>query len=206
MWRSKQALVLVEVKGRARRLGQTQALFWASFLTIVILLFQLAGVLELAQDPISGPDYLAAASFVAARHQSGDPVIVAVPPPVYLVFESTADLVFLPSPIEAKRAQRYTRVLADGQFVDFWLGSPSIVSTEGLCELLNQSPNLWLVVDDTRLNADWAYLGPMADVIRGRTTEVFRGNGGVAVRRPVPDMQASADSLVACGRLPTTPP
>lgn len=163
---------------------------------VVLLLAQLGGLVELVRNPTTGPDYFAAAAFVAVRHRAGEPVIVAIPPPAYLALGSAADLVFLPSPLEAERAQRYTRRLPSGVYVDYWLGVPSIVTAAALCRALAGSPRPWLLVDEMRLGDAGIYAGPMADLIRARTVVVFVGQGGVTVRRPT---DAGAAAGATCG-------
>jgi hypothetical protein len=122
---------------------------------------------------------------------SGQPVLIALPPPGYLALDERDDLVFLASSLEAQRAQRYTRRTANGDYVDFWLGVPAIVSTEQLCSVINASPDLWLIVDESRLESDWAFAGLMADAIRASTHEVYSGVGGVTVRRPNREARSS---------------
>ena len=158
----------------------------ACLVASIILLFQLGGLLTFISRPPSGPDYVAATEFVERSHTPGEPIVSAIPPPVYLARQTMDDLVFLPGPLEGVRAQRYTRMTAQGEYFDFWLGVPSIVSVEALCDTLGNNPDLWLIVDESRLSDSIAYQGPMADVIRGTTMIVFAGDGGVEVRRPVP--------------------
>jgi len=157
----------------------------AVLLASLILLFQVGGLLSFVKRPPSGPDYLAATEYVEQRHKPGELIVSAIPPPVYLVRQTMDDLVFLPGPLDGVRAQRYTRLTGQGEFSDYWLGVPSIVSVTALCDTIAGNPDLWLVVDESRLNESIAYQGPMAEVIRGTTMIVFAGDGGVEVRRPV---------------------
>jgi hypothetical protein len=103
----------------------------------------------------------------------------------------------LPSPIDRARAQRYTRILDDGRYVDYWTGSDSVVDVAGLCNMLLTTPDMWLVLDDARLKADWAYEGPMAEVIRGMTYIQFSGDAGAQVRRvkPLPGRDPAAEQI-----------
>ena len=162
----------------------TEFTIWPIALAGVLLILQLGGLLNLVEDPPAGPDYFAAAKYVETSHEAGDPIIVAIPPPVFLALKSPDDMYFLPGPLDAPRAQRYTRHLDSGQYVDYWLGIPSIVSVNELCDVLVQSPTSWLIVDEIRLNSPAAYFGPMADLIRGATSTTYTGDGGVTVRRP----------------------
>jgi hypothetical protein len=132
------------------------------------------------------------------HHAPGEPIISAIPPPVFIVSQNRKDLIFLPGPLEGTRAQRYTRLVGDGMYVDYWLGVPSIVSLGALCDAISENPDLWLIVDAVRLNDAFAYKGPMADVIRGTTAVVQAGGGGVEVRRPMPREQWDSTSKAYC--------
>jgi hypothetical protein len=169
----------------------------------LVLLEQVSGLVDVIHHPVLGADYQAAANFVAAQYVPGEPVLIALPPPGYLALGEPDDLVFLASSLEAQRAQRYTRRTVDGRYVDFWLGVPAIVSTEQLCSAIAASPDLWLIVDETRLDRDWAFAGPMADAIRTSTSEVYSGAGGVSVRRPISGESIPSDSPCGQGN-PTT--
>jgi hypothetical protein len=46
--------------------------------------------------------------------------------------------------------------------VDYWLGIDAIASTADLCAALAAHPDAWLVVDDDRVGAPWAFSEPMA--------------------------------------------
>jgi hypothetical protein len=183
--------------------GTPQSSRWAIVIAVALAMSQASGVLNLAKNPIIGPDYIEASSYVASHRLPGEPIVVAVPAAAYLKVESTADMLFLPGTVEGRRAQRYARILDSGQIVDYWLGVPAITSTAALCELLDESPNLWLIVDETRLHADWALAGPMADVIQARSSIVFSGRGGVSVRRPLPPSLSTTESLTLCGIEPS---
>jgi hypothetical protein len=139
---------------------------------------------------------------VAERRQPGEKVLVALPPPAFLAFNSTEDLIFLSSPISRKRAQRYTRLTEDGGYVDYWAGVDSVVDTASLCQTLLNEPGLWLIVDESRLDADWAFRGSMATVIRGLTYIRFDADGGAMVRRlaPAPSRTARAEQLCAAAQ------
>ena len=168
---------------RAHRPARALVLVTVALIGLV-LVEQIGGLVDVTRRPVLGADYQSAAAYVAARHAPGQPVVIALPPPGYLALGERDDLVFLASSLEDLRAQRYTRLTVDGRYVDFWLGVPAIVSAEELCAALDTSPDLWLIVDETRLNSDWAFAGSMANAIFGSTHEVFSGTGGVSVRRP----------------------
>jgi hypothetical protein len=88
---------------------------------------------------------------------------------------------------------------SDGRYVDYWTGVRSIVSTGQLCQALLGSPDLWMLIDGARLNADWAYLGDMATVINGLTYIRYYDMSGAMVRRlaPAPSRDPLAEKLCA---------
>jgi hypothetical protein len=171
----------------------------------VVVLHDVNGLYRLRENPVTGTDYLPAAEFIAARHEPGQKILTALPPPAYLALNSTGDLIFLSSPLDRKRAQRYTRLTADGAYVDYWTGVDSVVDVRSLCGTLLNEPNLWLLVDRSRLSADWAFEGPMAVVIEGLTYLRYEAEGGAMVRRlaPVPARDPAAE--VICDTVLTSP-
>jgi hypothetical protein len=158
--------------------------------------YDFAGMRRLRADPVIGVDYLPVVQYVAERKKQGEKVIVALPPPAFLAFGSTKDLIFLPGPIERYRAQRFTLLSDDGRFVDFWTGVDTIVDTAGLCQMLISEPDLWLIVDESRLIGDWALAGPMAQVIEGMTYVRYSTEGGAMARgvSPPPSRDPLAES------------
>jgi len=166
-------------------------------LVALILVHELSGLNNLRTRPVIGSDYLVVSEYVAARHKPGEPVFVAIPPPAYLALGSRDDLIFVSSPLNRERAQRYTRLTADGEYVDYWTGVRSIVSTGQLCHAMLTSPSLWLIVDGSRLEADWAYKGEMAQVLTGLTYIQYYTPGGAMVRRlaPIPSRDPKAEAL-----------
>ena len=187
---------LVSVSPRPER---TIAILAALIIGAIFAGYDVAGIRELNHNPVTGVDYLPVVEYVAARRESGQTVLVALPPPAFLAFESTDDLIFLSSPITRKRAQRYTRLTEDGTYADYWTGVDSIVDTAGLCRLLTSDTNLLLIIDDARLDADWAYSGSMATVIRGMTYIRYQAEGGAMVRgvSPLPSRTTRAEELCA---------
>jgi hypothetical protein len=181
---------------KARRRGLA---ILAIALVSLVLLSELQSLNVLRAEPVIGADYVEISEYVSARHRPGELVITALPAPVFLTLGSGADIVFLPSPLERERAQRYTRILEDGRFVDYWIGADSVVDVAGLCTTLLTSPGVWLVLDKARLNADWAYKGPMAEVILGLTYLQYRGADDAQVRRlaPAPSRHPAAEQICA---------
>jgi hypothetical protein len=190
----------VQSPGEVSARRSARALFLVAVVVVgLVLVEQVGGLGAVIKHPVLGADYQSAANYVAAQHLPGEPVLIALPAPGYLALGERDDLVFLASSLEAQRAQRYTRRTADGHYVDFWLGVPAIVSTEQLCSAISASLDLWLIVDESRLDRDWAFAGPMADAIRGSTYEVYGGTGGVTVRRPNSEVLSSSDSPCESG-------
>ena len=191
---------------RRRLLAAVAVVFVAA-----ILIYDLSGLNALRTDPITGVDYVPIANYVAARHTPGEAILTALPAPAFLAVNSADDLIFLSSPIDRKRAQRYTRLTVDGRYLDYWTGADSVVDVAGLCNTLLTAPNVWVVIDASRLEADWAYLGPMADVITGLTYLQHYDESGSQVRRlaPLPARDPYAESICAAAQtgqpLPTRP-
>lgn len=171
----------------------------AVVLALLPVLYGLAGSNHLRTNTVTGVDYVPAVQYLAERHTPGEPVLSALTAPVYLALGSADDIVFLSSPLDRKRAQRYTRLTEEGVYVDYWTGSPSVVDVRGLCNTLLSSPNLWLLVDEARLEADWAFLGSMATVIEGMTYVRLGVEGGAQVRRikPIPSRDPKAEEICA---------
>src|SRR5262249_49436287 len=168
-------------------------------LLALVLVHEATGLHGMQTDPVMGSDYVKIAQYVAARHKPGEPVFVSIPTQAYLALGSRNDLIFISSPLDRARAQRYSRLTSDGRYVDYWVGVRSIVSTGQLCQALLSSPNLWMLVDGSRLSADWAYLGDMATVINGLTYIRFYDTSGAMVRRlaPAPSRDPIAEKLCA---------
>lgn len=131
----------------------------------------------------SAPDYFAAMDYVADHHEPGQPIIVALPPVAYLSLdtEDRRDIYFLGGSEDSSRAQRYTR-LVNGETVDFWIGAPALTTMMDLCSLLTTSPERsYIVVDEERLEGDWAYGGRVELLINGASDHVSEGDNGVIV-------------------------
>jgi hypothetical protein len=168
-------------------------------LVAVMLFYALGGLNNLRNQPVTGVDYVPAAEYMAARHKPGEAILTALPAPAYLAVGSADDLIFLSSPQDRKRAERYTRLTADGRYVDYWTGSDSVINVAGLCNTLLTAPKMWLLVDESRLTADWAFKGAMANVILGMTYVQFEAPGGAQVRRlePAPARDPNAEAICA---------
>ena len=138
------------------------------------------------ENPVVHPDHHAAMEYVVMHHQPGEPVIVALPAIGYLAMgeENADDLYFLAGEQNQTRARRYTRYTGDGNLIDYWAGVPALTSPARIETFLAQNPDAWIVVDDHRLTEDWAYAGPIAQVLRDNTSPVATTAGGGVVLRP----------------------
>lgn len=168
-------------------------------LLLLMTAHQLFGVSYLSQNPEIGPDYVAASLYVAERRKPGELVVTVLPAPTYLALGSAKEMMFLAGPSERDRAGRYTRVNKKGKLIDFWAGSPSIVTSAQLCDVLEKNPTAWILVDDYRLNAYWALGGDMATILRGMTYIREIGIQQTLVMRvaPINGRQPQAERLCA---------
>ena len=171
-------------RARVRRDITSRALAYG--VTGLVLLALGAGLGWRLDHTVVHPNHNAAMAYVAERHEPGQPVIVALPPVAWLSLGEADrdDLAFLAGPQDQSRAQRYTRWSSDGELIDYWVGANAIVSRGELESLLSEHPEAWVVVDDERMGAEWAYDGPIEDLLRDTTVQVFEEPGGAMVLRP----------------------
>jgi hypothetical protein len=134
--------------------------------------------------PVVHPDHNAALAYVAERRTPDQVVIVALPAIAYLTPGTETGLIFLAGPDDRTRADKLTRRTSDGGTTDYWIGVPAITSVDQLRLVLAAYPDAWIVVDEERLSGDWAYAGPLADLLRRETVRVYEGPGEVLVLRP----------------------
>lgn len=186
--------------GMASRPERLLAILAALILGISVTAYDVAGIRNMQVDPVTGVDYLPVVQYVAERKEPGQKVLVALPPPAYLALGSTEDMIFLSSPLERKRAQRYTRLTEDGTYVDYWTGVESIVDTAGLCRLLQSDPDLIILVDQPRLVADWAFKGTMATVLNGMTYVRYTADGGAMVLGVAPSASHTPRAEELCAQ------
>lgn len=169
------------------------------FPTIVFLLQASRWRMEFPDDD---PDFFPALSYVADRHEPGQPIFVSLPPVAYFTLDDQTvdnDLYFLAGPEDRTRTTRYLKRQRDGAITDYWLGVPAVTSTEQMCEMLvANSGNAWFVVDDERLDAGWAYAGPMAEAIRASSDLEAEGANGINVYRLRPVEEWNADATLHC--------
>lgn len=152
-----------------------------------------SGIVWRLEHPVVHPDYNAAMAYVVERHEPGEPVIVALPAVGYLALDAAArnDLLFLAGDDDRPRAERYTRWGEDGRLTDYWIGVDSIVTVDDLHRVLAEHPEAWIVVDEERLAAEWAYAGEISRYLTGSTAPVHEAAGGALVLRVAP---GAADS------------
>lgn len=74
----------------------------------------------------------------------------------------------------------------EGQLTDYWVGVDSIVTATDLSRVLAEHPEAWIVVDDERLAADWAYAGSISRLLTDSTEPVYEAPGGALVLRITP--------------------
>ena len=169
----------------ARLRGATSRLRWRDAVLVLLgPLVLVAGLGWRLAHPVVHPDYGTAMAYVAERRAPDQPILVALPTAGALTPGAGEGLVFLAGPADRPRAERLTRLSADGGLTDYWIGVPAITSIGDLNRFLAVNPDAWIVVDEERLNADWAYAGPIADALRGETRLVYEGPGRVLVLRP----------------------
>lgn len=180
------ALLMVQLTTRVVRGRHVRPQLAGQALTVFVMLALAMGLVWRLENPIVHPNHNAAMAYVTERHEEGQPVIVALPPVAWLALDESHrdDLSFLAGTQNQSRAERYTRWNDDGELVDYWVGANAIVSDEELHVLLLENPGAWVVVDDHRLGADWAYEGPMEQLLRDTTVPVYEEPGGAVVMRP----------------------
>lgn len=166
--------------------------------SVALVLAIATGLVWRLDNPIVHPDYNVAMSYVADHHESGQPVVVALPPVADLALEDSDrdDLYFLAGAQDKPRAQRYTRQ-HDEKLIDYWVGVRSIVAVEELQMLLIENPDAWIVVDRGRLAGDWAFGGEFRQVLNSMTYPVLRTSGGGLVLRALPpasDSEVTSDT------------
>ncbi|MFL5758849.1 MAG: glycosyltransferase family 39 protein [Thermomicrobiales bacterium] len=193
-----QALVQYLPAVEAETFWQAKTFRWSGYFLLVLMVIHLgSGIHFLSQNTILDPDYVSASEYVTLRHKSGEKIIVGLSPAPYLALGSADDLIFMPGPLLSLRTQRYTRINEKGERIDYWAGAPTIVSTSELCHQLLDHPDTWIIIDQQRLSAVWAYRGEMSGVIRGLTYEAYHGPGDVLVMRvkPLPSRSTTAERL-----------
>lgn len=183
------AAVAVDVARRTGRSARAVAAAGSAPHALAIILLTVTvlgtGLTWRLVEPVVHPDHVAATEYVAAHREGGEPVIVALPAVADLVLENRDRLYFLAGPEDRPRAERLTR--ADGdRLIDYWVGIEAIVSAESLAALLRANPSAWVVVDEDRLSADWAYAGAIADTLAELTGPVYEAAGGGVVLRVPP--------------------
>lgn len=179
-------LALAAINGAARSRRRTTWLTdGGTSLGIVALLIVVSatGLSHRFQRPIIGPDYVTAMETVAAARQPGEAVLVALPAAAYVAFGSQDDIFFLAGTEGQPRVTRYTFVSDQGNAVDYWTGATAITSPDQLCRMIEDQPGAWIVVDETRLTAVWAYRGEMARMIENLTEQTGDAPGGVLILR-----------------------
>ena len=134
-------------------------------------------------------------AYVAEHRRPGEPILAALPAFACLELNGgIAAVQHLAGPQNRHRAERSIRPAPDGRSLDYWAGGELIVSPSRLCGLRIGHPDTWVVIDRERMTPDWAYAGPIADILTGATTPVPETAGGALVRHPT-----AAGLHTACG-------
>ncbi|CAN5353009.1 hypothetical protein BH09CHL1_BH09CHL1_12320 [soil metagenome] len=169
------------------------------FLTGVLLVQQSSAALGLSRHPTLDPDYVAASEWVADHREPGELVASAMTPAPYLVFDDNPDdLIFFSGNAYSERTKRYVR-LDNGVEVDYWIGVESIYLLNDVCTTIAENPDMFLIIDDKRLNNPLAFGGNLNAVVRGLMYIAYIGPGNVTVFRPspLPSHQAGAENICA---------
>ena len=197
------AVLIVNVIDRRSRQGDARGgrlakIVPAGLVVLVVLAIGSALGLRLL-NPVVHPDYHAALAYVADRQQPGEPIVVALPPVAWLVLDESDrdDLIYLAGSEDQERAQRYTRITTDGRHVDYWIGNPAIDTSAGLVRILAKHHDAWIVIDEERLRADWAYAGEIEDLLDDGTIVAHQTPGGGLVLRVKPDAASPASETTA---------
>jgi hypothetical protein len=136
------------------------------------------------------PDYVVGSMYVADRLHPGEQIFVSIPPASGMVFTNETlqrDVMFLAGGPETERSTRYVLIDDDGQPMDYWLGTPVINTTEGVCRAMTSAPaGSWLLLDTYRMNSTRYYAGPYAEVLIATSTEVKAFPNGLRIRRVEP--------------------
>jgi hypothetical protein len=144
--------------------------------------------------PLTHWPVLSTSSIRPERQQPGEPIVVALPPVAWLVLDESDrdDLIYLAGSEVQERAQRYTRITTDGRHVDYWIGNAAIDTSTGLARILADHHDAWIVIDEERLRADWAYAGKIEDLLDDGTIVAHQTPGGGLVLRVKPDAASPA--------------
>jgi hypothetical protein len=157
----------------------------AAILAAVLAIHLASGMMTLRSwGPPSLGDPRAALNSVRTEREPGEPVLVGSAPVGYLTLGGAESLYFLAGDEQSDRTQRYTRLDAEGQLVDYWVGMPAIGSALQLCEALESHPDAWIVVDQLRLDRRSVY-GEMARVFFG-SVDILSEVDQTVVMRPKP--------------------
>ena len=157
----------------------------AAALAALLVLHAASGIRFIARHPDVHPNYAQAAAYVEARRAPGERVYTAMTTAAYLQMGAD-DLFFLPGAATSLRTRNYVRLNAEGTAVDYWIGVPAFSLLNDVCTELLTHPDAWVIVDDPRLWADWAFGEDLRVVIEGLTYLQTIGEGFVLVRRPAP--------------------
>ncbi len=189
--------------------GGQYARAWRALAYVVLgmcLVYVFDGTASRIQRHDVDPDYARALRWIEPQHTAGDPVLAAMTSVTWFSLIPQADVYFLAGSEDAARTGRYVRAAPDGSLMDYWSGVPALASTATLCTFLEAHPNSWLLVDDERLRSNWAFGGPMQEVIRGASAQVFKESDAASVYRSLVPAAWSPKATEACVAALSPPP
>jgi hypothetical protein len=180
---------------------QRRVLIGVTLLLVSILVInQISSAFGLQRNKVLDPDYVAAAQFVHDRMEPGDPVYTSMTPAPYLVLGSDEGLNFISGSPYSSRTNRYVRVNAVGESVDYWIGVPSVYLMNDLCNMIIQNPNAWIITDAVRLLNPSFLGGEWALMITGMTYIRHSEESGIMILRPIPAPGRSSEAVSICNQ------
>ena len=200
-----------EIQINRRRAWAAPPVVATGLLMLPILVFILQGARWQLDYETPDPDYFLGSSYVETVKQPGQFVLTPFPAVAWLEFDDTnrVDIVPLAGPKGGSRLGSETRDLSwtgtNDYFIDYWTGKTAIGTNGQLCwYMLSAAPPPLMVIDTTRLEADWAFKGDFATVITQGTQVLSQGENGLQIRSPLPVDQWSLEAQTVCGVQPAT--
>lgn len=128
-------------------------------------------------------DYRPLHAHLQNYHVPGEPIVTPMPAlTAWYLPDRKADIVFLAGVEDSPRPGRYTHPGPDGAPRDFWLGTPSVVSTDSWCTFFEENPRAWVFWDLRRVRTPDVFKGDTARLLR--TLEIrAKGADGTRLSR-----------------------
>jgi hypothetical protein len=192
-----------------RRIRMAPSVLAAALVMLPVLVYLLQGARWQIDYRTPDPDYFEASEYIETVKQPGQAIITPFPAIAWLTMDDVNrnDIVALGGPKGGARLGSETRDLsASGNrdyYIDYWTGKQAIGTTAHLCQyLLFTSPAPLILIDTTRLDADWAFKGEFSTAITQGTQVLSQGTNGIEIRSPLPLDQWPAEAQTACGVQP----